>query len=84
MGAYPQGNRRARLHWLMVNKLIDDCPICKLHRGCHRVWNPPRPDRYKSRYRIQRRFKSTILAEIREHERLMNCIDDLFDEAGEI
>ena len=64
MGAYPQGNRKARTYRL----------ICLGHLPYYKAesysWlHPPRTDRYKSRYRIRRRFKRLTLAELLDAQR---------------
>jgi len=73
MGAYPQGNRKARTYRL----------ICLGHLPYYKAesysWlHPPRTDRYKSRYRLRRRFKLACLRDYLEWERMLNCIDDLY------
>jgi len=76
MGAYPQGNRKARLIasgaiWDWLCERTDD------------MWRSrKRPDRYKSRYRVRRRFKRLILVELLDAQRskYMRTIEDVLEE----
>lgn len=75
MGAYPQGTRKYRIFKTM--NLISWSFDKVYHR--HRS---PRPDRYKSRYRVRRRFKRLILAELLDAQRskYMRTIEDVLEE----
>ena len=76
MGAYPQGNRKARIYKLFAADISywEGEAWKKQHHWCGRK----RTDRYKSRYRARRRYKMEILRDLQEHERLLNCFEDLW------
>lgn len=58
MGAYPQGNNKERKLYLDKRSLIN-CKFCPYHGGEN--WRrKQRPDKYKTRYRIIRKFKERI------------------------
>ena len=67
MGAYPQGNRKARTHLLIW---LGHLPYYKAES--YHWLHPSRSDRYKSRYRIRRRFKMRVQAEEKEYEVAIN------------
>ena len=76
MGAYPQGNRKARTLYLYKRCLIDWDTAMWGRRSWRHM---PRTDRYKSRYRVRRRYKMEMLRTLREYdERLLNCFEDLW------
>ena len=59
MGAYPQGNNKERKLWLVLRGLVS-CGFCPYHRRENSTeggWKNYRTDKYKSKYRLQRKFK---------------------------
>ena len=75
MGAYPQGNRKAWHRHLWKQGLC----YWDFYFYRDRV---PLPDRYKSRYRVRRRFKRLILVELLDAQRskYMRTIEDVLEE----
>jgi hypothetical protein len=68
MGAYPQGNNIIRKLYLIKKGIIDTCKICTYHKGCNRHDKFIRTDKYKSKYRIQRKFKLNQIKKNKELE----------------
>lgn len=68
MGAYPQGNNKERKLYLERRRLIS-CSYCKYHRheNLRKGWKQ-RPDKYKEKYRMQRRFKYRNVTKEREYQ----------------
>lgn len=81
MGAYPQGNRKTwhRHLWKQGLCYWDFYFYRERYGRRNRV---PLPDRYKSRYRVRRRFKRMTLAELLDEQRAryMRTIEEVLGE----
>ena len=64
MGAFPQGNRKERISFLIKLGYI---PYYDAKN--HRYWQCPRTDKYKSKYRLRRKFKYKRLEDYMEFEK---------------
>ena len=75
MGAYPQGNNKERKLWLALRGLVS-CAFCRYHRRENAPYKQYRTDKYKSKYRLQRKFKYKTMEEELEYQKYLNEVVD--------